>query len=59
MSNTDKIKIADEILNSLNNLDKLVVIDGLNDLLSAKQQLVLLKTILTIEEKMDEDTFNE
>lgn len=59
MSNADKIKTIDEILNLLNNLDKLIVVDGYNDLWSAKQQLVLLKTVLTIEEKMNEDTFNE
>ena len=59
MLNADKIKTIDEILSLLNNLDKLIVIDGFNDLLSAKQQLVLLKTVLTIEEKMNEDTFNE
>ena len=59
MSNADKVKTIDEILNLLNNLDKLIVVDGYNDLWSAKQQLVLLKTVLTIEEKMNEDTFNE
>lgn len=59
MSNKDKMKILDDILESLNNLDKLVTIDGYNDLWSAKQQTVILKTILNIEEKMNEDEISE
>ena len=59
MSNEDKLKILNDILESLNNLDRLITIDGYNDLWSAKQQLVILRTILTIEEKMDEDTLDE
>ena len=59
MSNKDMIKILNEALESLNNLDRLVTIDGYNDLWSAKQQLVILRTILTVEEKIDEDTLDE
>lgn len=59
MSNKDKMKILDDILESLNNLDKLVTIDGYNDLWSAKQQTVILKTILNIEEKMNENEISE
>jgi len=59
MSNKDKIGILNKIMNSLNNLDKLVVIDGYGDLWAAKQLTTTLITVLTIEEKMDEDTISE
>ena len=59
MTDKDKIKILDEALNSLNKLDRLITIDGYNDLWSAKQQIVILKTILSIEEKMNEDEIDE
>lgn len=55
MPNEDKIKVLNEVLESLNNLDRLVTIDGYNDLWSAKQQISILITVMTIEEKMDED----
>ena len=59
MTDKDKIKILDEVLDSLNKLDRLITIDGYNDLWSAKQQIVILKTILSIEEKMNEDEIDE
>lgn len=59
MTDKDKIKMLDEALNSLNKLDRLITIDGYNDLWSAKQQIVILKTILSIEEKMNEDEIDE
>lgn len=59
MSNKEKIKILNKIMRSLDKLDKLVVIDGYSDLWTAKQLTTTLITILTIEEKMNEDTISE
>lgn len=59
MSNKDKIKILNKIMRSLDKLDKLVVINGYNDLWTAKQLTTTLITILAIEEKMDEDAISE
>ena len=59
MPNKDKIEILNKIIKSLNNLDKLVVINGYEDLWTAKQLTATLITILTIEEKMDENTISK
>lgn len=59
MSNKEKIKILNKIMRSLDKLDKLVVISGYSDLWTAKQLTTTLITILTIEEKMNEDTISE
>lgn len=59
MLNKDIIKILDDITNLLNNLDKTTTFDGLSSLWSAKQQIAVVKTILTVEEQLNEDTNDE
>lgn len=59
MLNKDIIKILDNISNLLDKLDKTTTIDGLNSLWSAKQQVAIVKTILTVEEQLNENTNDE
>ena len=59
MENKSKIEILNKIMESLSKLDKLVVVDGFNELWAAKQLVATLLTILNIEEKMNEDTIDE
>ena len=59
MGNKSKIEILNKIMESLSKLDKLVVVDGFNELWAAKQLVATLLTILNIEEKMNEDTIDE
>ena len=51
----DKIDTINKIMKYLDKLDKLIVYDGLADLIRAKEQLVLLKTIITVEDEMNEN----
>lgn len=59
MLNKDIIKILDDVSDLLNNLDKTTTFDGLSSLWSAKQQIAVVKTILTVEEQLNEDTNDE
>lgn len=59
MLNKDIIKILDDVSDLLNNLDKTTTFDGLSSLWSAKQQITVVKTILTVEEQLNEDTNDE
>ncbi len=59
MLNKDIIKILDNVSNLLDKLDKNITIDGLNSLWSAKQQVAIVKTILTVEEQLNENTNDE
>lgn len=59
MLNRDIIKILDDVIDLLNNLDKTTTFDGLSSLWSAKQQIAVVKTILTVEEQLNENTNDE
>ena len=59
MLNKDIIKILDDVIDLLNNLDKTTTFDGLSSLWSAKQQIAVVKTILTVEEQLNENTNDE
>ena len=59
MLNRDIIKILDDVTDLLNNLDKTTTFDGLSSLWSAKQQIAVVKTILTVEEQLNENTNDE
>ena len=59
MLNKDIIKILDNVSNLLDKLDKNIAIDGLNSLWSAKQQVAIVKTILAVEEQLNENTNDE
>lgn len=59
MLNKDIIKILDDVSDLLNNLDKTTTFDGLSSLWSAKQQIAVIKTILTVEEQLNENTNDE
>lgn len=59
MLNKDIIKILDDVSDLLNNLDKTTTFDGLSSLWSAKQQIAVVKTILTVEEQLNENTNDE
>ena len=59
MLNKDIIKILDNVSDLLDKLDKNTTIDGLNSLWSAKQQVAIVKTILTVEEQLNENTNDE
>ena len=59
MLNKDIIKILDDVSDLLNNLDKTTTFDRLSSLWSAKQQIAVVKTILTVEEQLNEDTNDE
>lgn len=59
MPNKDKIQILNKIMESLDELDQLVTINGYGHLWSAKQLVTSLITILTIEENVNEDTIGE
>ena len=59
MFNKDVLKILEEASESLNKMDKFVTFDGLSNLLSAKQQIVLARTILQVEEQLNENQNDE
>lgn len=59
MLNKDIIKILDDVSDLLNNLDKTITYDGLSSLWSAKQQIAIVKTILVVEEQLNENTNDE
>lgn len=59
MLNKDIIKILDDVSDLLNNLDKTTTFDGLSSLWSAKQQIAVVKTILVVEEQLNENTNDE
>lgn len=59
MLNKDIIKILDNVSDLLDKLDKNTTIDGLNSLWSAKQQVAIVKTILIVEEQLNENTNDE
>lgn len=55
MTDKEKFKLLEETEEYLNKLDEQVAYVGLENLVSAKTRICMLKTIFYIEEQLDED----
>lgn len=59
MTTKEKIKLLEETEECLNKLDAQVAYIGLENLVSAKTNICMLKTIFYIEEQLDEDKISK